>query len=292
MSISAEFPYQSHFVDVNGSLMHYVDEGNGTPILFLHGNPTSSYLWRNVIPEVKGLGRAVAPDLIGMGKSEKPPINYRIFDHVEYIDRFIEALDLRNLILVIHDWGSFIGFHYAARNPQNVLGIAFMEAIVRPFRWEDRSAQFQQMFRAFRTEGVGWQMICRDNFFVEQVLPGAVMRKLTEEEMNYYRAPFPDEESRRPLWQFPNDVPIDGHPADVCEAVENYGKKLHEADIPALMLTFEPGAIMGSTEIDWCKENLGQLTSVHVGDGIHFVQEDHPQRIGQEIARWISKITA
>ncbi len=288
--ISTAFPYESRFAKVEGSIMHYVEEGSGDPILFLHGNPTSSYLWRNVIPEVKGMGRAIAPDLIGMGKSEKPRIPYRIFDHVEYIDGFIEALGLENITLVLHDWGSFIGFHYLARNPRNVRALAFMEAIVRPMRWEDRSPQFQQMFRAFRTEGVGWQMICRDNFFVEQVLPGAVIRKLGEEEMARYREPFPDEESRRPLWQFPNDIPIEGEPADVCRAVEEYGRALEKADIPMLLLTFEPGAIMGKKEIEWCRASLRKLKTVHVGPGIHFVQEDHPARIGREIRIWLEEV--
>ena len=174
--ISAAFPFESEYVDVLGSRMHYVEEGDGDPILFLHGNPTSSYLWRNVIPHVSPIGRCIAPDLIGMVKSDKPDLDYGFFDHFRYVDAFIEALGLRDITLVIHDWGSALGFHYARRHESNVKGIAFMEAIVWPVTWDEWPEQARQMFKAFRTPGVGEQMIMEQSMFVEAVLPGAVLR--------------------------------------------------------------------------------------------------------------------
>ncbi|MFQ5796172.1 MAG: haloalkane dehalogenase [Candidatus Bipolaricaulia bacterium] len=218
--ISADFPYKSNYVEVLGSKMHYVDEGEGDPILFLHGQPTSSYLWRNIVPHLTSLGRCIALDLIGFGKSDKPDIEYRFFDHVKYVEGFIETMGLKNITLVIHDWGSALGFYYAMRHEDNVKGIAFMEAILMPIAsWEDFPKDFQEIFRAFRTPDVGWDMLVNQNMFVEQLVPGAAMRKLTEEEMNHYREPFKDPSSRKPVWRWPNELPIEGEPADVVEAV-------------------------------------------------------------------------
>ena len=283
--ISADFPFESKFVEVKGSRMHYVEQGSGEPILFLHGNPTSSYLWRNVIPHVSGVGRCIAPDLIGMGRSDKPDIGYRIFDHVAYLDGFIAALGLDKMRFVIHDWGGFLGFHFAARHPQRVSAIAFMEAVVRPIRWEDRSEQFQGLFRMFRSDK-GWPKIRDENFFVEKVLPGSIMRKLTDVEMETYRAPFTEKESRKPTYVFPNDIPLSGEPADVVAAVQNYDDVLAKAGIPLLLLAFTPGAIISPQEVEWCKGQFPSLTVREMGSGIHFVQEDQPHAIGEAIAEW------
>ncbi len=183
-AISAAFPFESKYIDVLGSKMHYIDEGSGDPILFLHGNPTSSYLWRNIIPHVTSRGRCIAPDLIGQGKSDKPDIEYGFFDNVKYIEGFIEALGLQNITLVIHDWGSGLGLHYAMRNESNIKGIAMMEAILMSVpSWEAFPPDFEKMFKAFRTPDVGWDMLVNQNMFVEGVLPGAMVRDLTEEEM-------------------------------------------------------------------------------------------------------------
>jgi len=213
-TISPDFPYQSHYVDALGSKMHYIDEGTGDPILFLHGNPTSSYLWRNIIPHLGSLGRCVAPDLIGMGKSDKPDIEYRFFDHVKYVEGFIEKLGLRNITLVIHDWGSALGFHYASRHEKNIKAIAFMEAILMPIPgWEAMPDGSAEMFRAFRTPEVGRDLIVNQNIFVEQVIPGSIVRKLTEAEMDHYREPFKDPATRKPVWRWPNEIPVAGEPA-------------------------------------------------------------------------------
>ncbi len=292
-AISADFPYASHYVDVHGSQIHYIEEGAGDPILFLHGNPTSSYLWRNIIPHVQGRGRCIAMDLIGMGKSDKPDIEYTFFDHAKYVEGFIEQLGLKNITLVIHDWGSALGFHYAMRNEQNVKGLAFMEALLMPIpSWDNFPADFKhlkhlkQMFQAFRTPDVGWDMIMNKNVFVEQFLPGAVVRKLTDAEMDHYRAPFIDPPTRKPVWRWPNEIPIAGEPANVVAAVEAYNTKLQQSDVPKLLFACTPGGLITAEVVAWCQQNLKNLKVVDIGPGIHFVQEDNPHLIGTELANW------
>ena len=288
-NIAAEFPFDSKYTQVHGSRMHYVDEGSGDPILLLHGNPTSSYLWRNVIPHLTPHGRCVALDLIGMGKSDKPNIDYGFFDHVKFVEGFIEKLELRNITLVIHDWGSALGFHYARRHENNVRGLAFMEAILRAVpAWSDLHPDFRRMFKIFRAPVAGRFLIAWMNIFVEKVLPGAVVRKLSAEEMRHYRAPYPTIASRKPLWRWPNEVPIAGHPPAVVEAVNAYNEWLQETELPKLLLTAHPGAITRKPAVEWCRQNMKNLKTVELGRGLHFIQEDHPDKIGTEIAAWLS----
>jgi len=285
--ISADFPFEPHYVDVRGSRLHYVEEGSGDPILFLHGNPTSSYLWRNIIPHLRSLGRCIAPDLIGMGKSDKPDIEYSFFDHSRYVEGLIEALGLENITFVVHDWGSALGFHYARRHEDNTKGLAFMEAILGPVRsWDQMHPKFQKMFRAFRTPDTGWDMIVNQNFFVEQVLPGAVSRKLSEDEMNHYREPYLEVATRKPLWRWPNEIPIEGEPADVHEAVDAYQQWLQRTELPKLLLHANPGVLIRESAVEWAKANLPNLKTADIGTGIHFVQEDSPHQIGRELAAW------
>lgn len=285
--ISADFPFESNYVEVNGSKMHYVESGAGDPILFLHGNPTSSYLWRNIIPYLSPLGRAIAPDLIGMGKSDKPDIEYRFFDHVKYVEGFIEKLGLKNITFVIHDWGSALGFHYAMRNESNVKGLAFLEAILLPVpTWDIFPADFRDIFQAFRTPKVGWDLIVNRNIFVENVLPGGIVRKLTEEEMNRYREPFREPASRKPVWRWPNEIPIAGEPPEVVEAVAAYNAKLQQSELPKLLFYADRGAILPVPLVEWARKNLKSLKMVDVGPGIHFLQEDNPHLIGRELAAW------
>lgn len=289
--ISSDFPFASHFIEVNGSEMHYIDEGEGDPILFLHGNPTSCYLWRNIIPHVSGVARAIAPDLIGMGKSAKPAIDYRFLEHSEFVEGFVEALGLENLTLVVHDWGSALGFHYARRHEDNVKAIAFMEAILAPVpSWESFPEDFQKIFRLFRTPEVGWDMIVKQNFFVEKILPGSVVRPLTEAEMNRYREPFAEVDSRKPLWRWPNEIPIEGEPHEVVEAVAAYNLWLQETALPKLMFHATPGALMTAPVVDWASKALKNLTAVDIGPGIHFVQEDAPLSIGEALANWYRQL--
>ena len=285
--ISPAFPFPSKFLEVRGSQMHYVEEGEGDPVLFLHGNPTSSYLWRNIMPHVSPHARCIAPDLIGMGKSDKPDLEYRFFEHANYVEGFVDALELDNLTLVLHDWGSALGFHFAALDSKRIKAIAFMESIVLPVpSWDAFSSEFREIFQAFRTEGVGWDLIVNKHMFVEKILPSGVVRPLTEEEMNVYRAPYTDPSSRKPLWRWPNEIPIEGEPSDVAEAVNKYNRKLVDWDVPKLLFYAEPGAIMPRPMVEWCEVNLKNLTSINLGAGSHYLQEDHPHAIGAGIAEW------
>ncbi len=292
-AISSEFSYEAHYVQVRGSKMHYVDEGQGDPILFLHGNPTSSYLWRNIIPYATPYGRAIAVDLIGMGKSGKPDIDYRFVTHAQYLESFIDALELTNITLVVHDWGSALGMDFARRNPEHVKGIVFMEAIVppaMPIPSYEAMGGGGEFFRNVRTPGVGEEMILQNNMFVEVVLPDmGTVRTLTDVERQAYRAPYPTPESRKPTLVWPREVPIADEPADVLEIVERNGAWLHETSIPKLMFYAEPGAFGGPEVATYFAENLKNIETNYVGPGYHYIQEDHPHMIGRELADWLRR---
>jgi haloalkane dehalogenase len=267
--------------------MYYEDHGYGNPVVLLHGNPTSSYLWRNVIPELTDQARCLAPDLIGMGRSGKPDIAYRFADHARYLDAWFDGLQLDNVTLVGHDWGGALGFDWASRHPGRVRGIAFMETIVHPLTWDDWPAWARDMFQAFRRPGEGEDLILDHNLFVEGVLPSATQRTLTEQELDTYRAPFTDRASRLPTLVWPREIPIDGTPADVVQRVEAYDTWLGSStDVPKLLLTFDPGAIMTPSTIEWCQEHIAALQTEDIGPGLHFVQEDNGPAIGRAIARW------
>jgi haloalkane dehalogenase len=288
-NISAEFPFESNYVEVLGSQMHYVDEGEGDPILFIHGNPTSSYLWRNIIPYVEPYGRVIAVDLIGMGRSDKPDIDYRFVDHAKYLEAFIEKLDLKNITLVVHDWGSALGFNYAMQHEDNVDGIAFMEAFLMPLTWDGFPNDVKKIFQTIRTPEIGYDLIVNKNFFVEQLLPDALLRNLTEEEMNRYREPFKIVDSRKPVWVWPNEIPIDGKPADVHKIVTDYNQWLQETELPKILFYAKPGGLTNASVVEWSKANLKNLETVDLGQGIHYLQEDHPRAIGKALANWIQQ---
>lgn len=295
VEISTEMPYETQFVAVNGSQIAYVEAGEGDPILFLHGNPTSKYLWRNIMPWLENQGRVIAPDLIGMGESDKPEIGYTFAEHSEFIDGFINTLGLENITLVIHDWGSGLGFDYARRNPENIKGIAFMEAMVAPAMpasFEAMPPELAEFFQAMRTEGVGEELVLNQNMFVEQVLPGSVARGLTEAEMVVYRAPYPDAESRTPVLVWPRQVPIDGEPADVVERVNAYNAWLMTSELPKLHLYVSPGALNPPQAVAFLQQTMSNYEAVYVGQGIHFIQEDHPEAIGRNIADWYRRINS
>ncbi len=285
-TMSPEYPFESKYLEVNGSKIHYIDEGSGDPVLFLHGNPTWSYLWRNIIPHVKPVARCIAPDLIGMGKSDKPEIPYRFFDHYSYLEGFVNGLGLKNITLVIHDWGSGLGFHYAMKNQDNVKGIAFMEAIVKPSKWDEFPKGFKMAFKMMRAPLLGWFMISVMNIFVEKVMPASIVRKLSREEMERYREPFPTVKSRKPVRQWPREIPINEKPADVYRAVSDYFEKLKQSQIPKLFFHSQPGAIIPVKFAKWIIDNIPNLKSVDLGRGLHYLEEDHPQRIGEEIVNW------
>jgi len=290
--ISPDFPFESRFVDVLGSKMHYVDEGlsSGPVALFLHGNPTSSYLWRNVIPYVTPFARAVAVDLIGMGRSEKPDIGYRFFDHSRYLEGFIEALGLHDITLVLHDWGSALGFHYARRHEPNVRGIAFTEAILAPAKWRDFPGMYKTAFRLFRAPFAGGLLIGGMNVFVKQVLPQSIIRPLSGEEMAHYLKPYPSWASRRAVRQWPREIPIDGKPADVHEAVAAYNGWLQQTELPKLLLHAKPGALITRHTIKAVRNRFPNLELADIGRGLHFVQEDNPSAIGEAVAAWFQRL--
>ncbi len=295
LMISPEFPFEKHFVTVNGARMAYVDEGTGPVVLFLHGNPTSSYLWRNIIPYVTDGHRAIAVDLIGMGESDQPDLDYRFNTHADYLDGFIAALGLEDITLVIHDWGSALGMRYARLNPGNVRAMAFMEAIVPPAMpapsYEAMGEQIGDMFRDLRTSGVGEEMVLENNFFVEVVLPQlGVARGLTEAEMVYYRAPYPTPESRLPTLQWPREVPIGGEPADTTAEVVANGAWLMASKLPKLYFHAEPGAINPPEVAAYFAANLSNIEVVNIGPGAHFVQEDNPHGIGVALADWLMRL--
>jgi haloalkane dehalogenase len=266
--------------------MSYLDQGTGDPIVFLHGNPTSSYLWRNVIPHVSSLGRCLAPDLIGMGRSGAAPNrSYHFVDHVRYLDAWFDGLKLdRNVTLVLHDWGSALGFHWARRNADRVHAIAYMEAIVQPRRWEDLPKDRVQFFKDMRSDR-GEHMVLDENFFIETLLPRLILRRLSEAEREAYRRPFPDRESRLPLLFWPRELPIEDEPADVVAIVEEYGRWLARSVIPKLFISAEPGSMLIGPGRDFCRSWPNQK-EVSVS-GLHFIQEDSPNEIGTALAAFI-----
>ena len=270
--------------------MAYVEVGEGDPIVLLHGNPTSSYLWRGIIPHLTGLGRCIAPDLIGMGDSDKledsGPDRYRFVEHRRYLDAFLEAVGINDKVtFVVHDWGSALGFDWANRNRHAVKGLAYMEAIVQPLTWTQWPEAALRVFQGFRSMN-GESMILTSNLFVERVLPGSIKRKLTDEEMAEYRRPFLEPgESRRPTLTWPREIPIEGEPEDVTEIVGNYAVWLRQSPIPKLFVNADPGAILIGEQREFCRTWPNQ-TEVTV-PGIHFIQEDAPDEIGQAIADWL-----
>jgi len=288
--ISAKFPFESKFVEVKGSKMHYIDEGEGDPILFLHGNPTSSYMWRNIIPYAKPLGRCIAPDLIGMGKSDQPEIAYGFQDGYDLV-AFIEALGLKNITLVIHDWGSGLGFHYANTHRDNIKGIVFMEAMVKPLEWKTLpSLELRIAFKLMRTPFIGWLMVSVANIFVKKMLPDMIVRDLSKEEKDYYGKPYPTVKSRKVLRVWPMEVPISGSPKHTYDVIHNYGEWLKESNVPKLFFYATPGAINQPEDVDYVKRNFPNLKSVDIGNGLHFIQEDNPHLIGQELAKWFQEL--
>ena len=270
--------------------MHYIEEGSGDPILFLHGNPTWSYVWRNIIPYLSSHGRCIALDLIGMGKSDKPDISYRFVEHFKYVTGFIEKLELANITLVLHDWGSGLGFHYAALNDGNVKALAFMEAILKPMSWGDFPIGPRIGFKLFRTPGIGWFMLNVMNSFVRQILPQMTLRKLSDQEMQRYHEPFPSIKSRKPVRQWPLEIPMSGSPNDMVELVSAYSQKLQTSDAPKLLIHGSPGAILNANAVEWCRRNLKNLKIVDVGEGLHYLQEDNPHLIGEELAKWYVRL--
>ena len=286
-------PTSQQFAEVNGKRIAYLEAGAGDPIVLLHGNPTSSYLWRNIIPELEGCGRIIAPDLIGQGDSDKLPASegpdrYSFEVAFDYLDGLLRQIGAdQHVTLVIHDWGSGLGFHWARLNPGAVKGIAYMEAIVTPMSWDDWPESARGIFQGFRSSK-GEDLVLERNMFVEAVLPSSIMRDLSEDEMGAYRAPFDTPDHRQPTLNWPRQIPIDGEPPHMVELVEAYGAFMASNEIPKLFINAEPGSILVGKQREFCRSWPNQ-TEVTV-KGLHFLQEDSPTEIGQAVSAWLTAL--
>jgi len=284
--------WDKKYIDVLGKQIAYVEMGEGDPIIFQHGNPTSSYLWRNILPQLKSLGRCIAMDLIGMGDSEKLEdkgnMTYSYDTHKKYFDGFLDAIGVEsNATLVIHDWGSALGFDWANEYPQKVKAICYMEGIVQSMEWEDWNEDAKGIFQGFRSPA-GEEMILEKNLFIEAVLPGSILRKLSDAEMNEYRRPFNDKKSRRPTLDWPRQIPLENDPPEICRIVDSYSHWMAENNIPKLFINAEPGAILIGKQREFCRtwKNQKEVTV----KGSHFIQEDSPNEIGNAIFDWLKGI--
>jgi haloalkane dehalogenase len=288
--ISATDPYPRHRVQALDVEFATVDTGAGDPVVFLHGNPTSSYLWRNVIPHVAEMGRCLAPDLLGMGDTDRPPDGtYRLVDHARYLDAWFDAVGLtENVTLVCHDWGSALAFHWAQRHRDRVKGIVYMEAIVRALAWDEWPERSRSLFESMRSPA-GEDIVLEKNVFVERILPASVMRGLTDAEMDVYRRPYLEPgESRRPTLTWPRQIPLGGDPADVVTIVDEYSRWLSSSEVPKLFNNADPGTILTGAQREFCRgwPNQREVTV----RGFHFIQEDSPVEIGQAIAEWLASL--
>ena len=293
MSFNSKPYAEKKKITINNKKMSYIDEGEGDAIIFQHGNPTSSYLWRNIMPYLEGQGRLIACDLIGMGDSEKlsnsGQDSYSYFEHRDFLFELLEKINIGNkVIFVIHDWGSALGFDWSYQNPERVQGIAYMEAIVRPVSWDEWPENATRVFQGFRSDA-GESMVLDKNIFVERVLPSTIMRELTDAEMSEYRRPFLNSgEDRRPTLSWPRQIPIQGEPKEVVELVQNYSEWLSSSDLPKLFINADPGSILIGNQREFCRSWPNQ-TEVTV-KGLHFLQEDSPDEIGKEISSFVSRL--
>lgn len=286
--INTAFPESSNYVDVLGSKMHYVEQGSGDTILFLHGIPTSSYLWRNILPQLSDAHQCIAVDLIGLGKSDKPDIEYTVFDHIKYIEGFIDALSLSNITLVAHAWGSVIGFDIAMRRPELFKGLAFVESQVRPVVDSSMLSLPMHELTALLKDNEETKKLLKDStYYIDKILPAGVLRSLTEEELSHYREPFLESGSGQPIWQFLHDLPKGEQRSNVLELIENYSQKLQQSDLPKLMMYAVPGFNTTMSTVAWAKENLPNLTLTDIGEGLHYPQESNPKAIGDALRDWL-----
>lgn len=280
----------THTIDVLDTFLAYREGGTGAPIVFLHGNPTSSYVWRDVLPHFTARGRVLAPDLVGMGRSGKPDSAYRFADHARYLDAWFDALALRDVILVGYDWGGVLALDWARRHPGRARGVVVFETFLRPMRWTDWKGEGEKLFRALRTPGVGEQMVLEHDVFLARSLEHGVKRGLAEHERREYEAPFPDPRSRRPMLQWPREIPIDGEPADVANVVEQYDAWLARGpELPVLWLTFEGSGLSTPELVGWARSSLPSLEILALGPAGHHAPEDAPDEIAAAISGWLDR---
>ncbi len=279
--------YLARYANVKGSRMYYIEAGQGEPVLFIHGIPTSSYLWRNIIPGLSDKAHCIAVDLIGMGDSDKPDIDYTVFDHIAYIEGFIQQLKLKQITLVLHGWGSVIGFEYARRHSDNVKAIAFYESHLRPITsWSMLSLPVQQFASLLERPKASYRAIVEQNYLVNKMLPRGAIHRLSEEVMSHYRKPFLTPQSRKPLWQFIQDLPLGKPNGQVNKLIEGYSTWLQKANLPKLMFYAVPGFITTMETVQWAKKHLPDLTLVELEDALHFAQESSPERFANGLRRW------
>ena len=277
----------SRFMSVNGSKIHYRDTGTGNPIIFLHGIPTSGFLWRHIIADLSSCARCVAPDLIGMGKSDKPDIDYRVFDHINYISAFIDSLKLKNITLVMHEWGSVIGLDYARRHEKNIKALALYEAHLQPVKqWNQLSLPVQQLATLLNRQGASYRAVIKQNYFIEKLLPRSAICTLTEADMEQYRAPFLTPESRKPLWQYLNDLPLGRGPDDVVSLIESNSQWLQSTPIPKLLLYAMPGFMTTMADVQWARTNVPALQLATLDDALHLAQESTPHAFSDALMGW------
>jgi len=288
--IPTEFPFESKFIAVDGSKIHYVEQGSGNPILFLHGMATSNYIWRNIIPALSPYGRCIAPDLIGMGKSDKPKIAYRVFDYIKYLEGFIQALDLRNITLVLHGWSSLAGFDYARNHENNIKALAFVESYIRLLNMEMLTMPAQELFSLLKHPQYGYKAIIEDNYILTKVLPAIILRKLSPMELEHYTSAFPTTESRKLLWQYIQDLPIEEGPADVKELVSQNSAWLQKTNLPKLLLYAIPGFITPMSNVDWASKHLTYLTVKDLGEAYHCPQETNPFAFREALLEWYKQL--
>ncbi|MBW7475734.1 haloalkane dehalogenase [Paenibacillus oenotherae] len=291
--IGQDYPFESQYRIVNDHRLHYMDQGTGDPVVFLHGNPTWSYTFRNIIPYVQHSNRCIAVDLIGMGRSDKPDIGYTFLEHVDYVTRFIEELGLSDIVLVGHDWGVAIGLQYAMNHRDKVKAVAMIEpqALYPNHAWSDFSpAEAQSLFQTLRDPEKGWPFMRDNSVFIEGMTTTIINRPITAEEHEQYREPFRNPEDRKPMWVFPNQIPIEGHPSEVVEAVMNRNAWFTASPIPKLLIYATPGCTVREPQINWCRTHLHNLTLCDSGKGFHYLTEENPHVIGQELQRWLHQI--
>lgn len=291
--ISAEYPFESKYKEIDGVNMHYIDEGEGNPIIFMHGNSTWSYQYRNIIPHLTSIHRCIAFDLVGHGKSDKPDLDYRFVTHYNYVEKFLDSLGLENATFVLHDWGGGLGFHYAMNHESVVKGIAFMETFLKTFdTWSDFPPDLVEPFKKFRTPEEGWDMIVNKNLFLTEILPYGINRDLSDAEMKAYLDPHEDIAHRKQLWVWPQELPIEGSPADTTKVIRDYLVKLRQSPIPKLLFYGEPGAIVPKETVEKCVREFPNLETVFLGPGGHYLAEDYPHEIGEKIAAWLAGMDA
>jgi len=287
--ISSQCIFKSRYLRVNHSNMHYYDEGVGSPVLFLHGVPTSAYLWRNIILPLKSFARCIAPDLIGMGKSDKPNISYCVSDHIAYIDQFIETLNLNNITLVMHGFGSIIGFDYARRHEKNIKSLIFYESFIQPTEtMDDLSLPVQQLATLLKHKEASYRAIVEQNYLVEKLLPNSVIRNLSEDEMNHYREPFLTVESRKLLWQYINDLPLQAGSSNINNLIRQYSDWLQKTPIPKLMLYAIPGFVTTIKSLQWAREHINNIKLSELEDAMHLAQESMPDLFSDALIKFLT----